>query len=389
MTELLCLQDARLERVTARVLACTPVEGGFAVVPDRTVLFPEGGGQPSDDGTLGGQPVLGLTRREDGGVEHLVAAPAAGEVEIVLDPGRRLDLTQQHSAQHLITAVALARFGLKTIAFHLGDGRSDVEFEADFLTPARLGELEAAVNEAIREARPVRLLLATREEAARLPVRSRRLPEGLEGPLRLVEIEGLDLNTCGGTHVTNTCELQAIKLLGTEKLCRGTRVFYLAGGRVLSALGQAQEREWELTRLLSAGPGEQAQAVARLQAELREAERARRALQAELAQALGASLAASGPVASLHRDDAGMDFARAVALAARQARPDLVLLLTGGGTQGFFLLAAPQPLAAALGPQVAALLGGRGGGGQGLYQGKAGDLSRRVEAVALLEAHAR
>ncbi len=385
MTILLCQRDARLERVTTTVCSCTPAEHGFAVVPAETVLFPEGGGQPSDAGTLAGQPVLALRRRDDGGVEHVVAAPVEGTVEIVLDLARRLDLMQQHSGQHLITALALARFDLPTIAFHLGAAVSDVEFDAPAVPPTTLAALEAAVNEAIREARGLRVHTVTREEAARMPVRSRRLPEGLEGPLRLVEIEGLDLNTCGGTHVANTAELQAVKLLGTEKLSRGTRVFYLAGGRVLAALGAAGEKDRELTRLTSVGPGEHLRVVAKLQHDLKEAERARRALANELADALGRALAAEGPVAALHRDDATMEFARGIANAARKANPDQLLLLTGGTSDGFFLVAGPEARVAAVGPRVAEVLGGLGGGGKGMFQGKAADLARRAEALALLE----
>jgi len=385
MTTLLCLTEPRRTRVTTRVVSCEPCEGGFAAIPEETVLYPEGGGQPSDAGTLGGQPVLTLRRRDDGGVEHVIVRPVAGEVTIELDWARRLDHMQQHSGQHLITAVALARLNLKTIAFHISPERSDVEFEVNGLSSVTLATLEAAVNDVIREARPLRVHLVTREEAEKLPVRSRRLPEGLEGPLRLVEIEGLDLNTCGGTHVATTAELQAVKLLGTEKLSRGTRVFYLVGGRVLSALGAAEEKDRALTQLTSAGPAEHLRVVAKLQGDLKDAEKTRRALSAELAEALGAGLAAQGPVAALHRDDATMDFARTIANAARKARPDLTLLLTGGTTDGFFLLAGPEALVAAAGPEVAALLGGKGGGGKGLFQGKAGDLARRGEAVRLLE----
>ena len=386
MTTLLCQSDARRTSVTTRVLSCTATEGGFAVVPAETVLYPEGGGQPSDTGRLGGQPVLELRRLEGGGVAHVVARPVEGQVTIELDWARRFDLMQQHSGQHLITAVALSRLNLATIAFHLGAEVSDVEFDANGLAPHTLATLEAAVNDAIREARAFTVHNVTREEAAKLPVRSRRLPEGLEGPLRLVEIAGMDLNTCGGTHVANTSELQAVKLLGTEKLSRGTRVFYVAGGRVLTALQAALEKDRELTRLTSAGPTEHLRVLAKLQSDLKDAEKTRRALAGELAEALGAALAAEGPVAALHRDDATMEFARTIANAARKANPDLLLLLTGGSADGFFLLAGPEARVAELGPRVAELLGGKGGGGKGLFQGKAADLGRLGEAVGLLRA---
>lgn len=154
---------------------------------------------------------------------------------------------------------------------------------------------------------------------------------------------------------------------------------------MLSALSAADEKDRALTQLTSAGPALHLRVIAKLQGDLKDAERTRRALSAELAEALGASLAAAGPVAALHRDDATMDFARAIANAARKARPDLTLLVTGGTTDGFFLLAGPEELVSAVGPEVAALLGGKGGGGKGMFHGKAGDLARRGGAVAWLE----
>ena len=104
----------------------------------ETVLYPEGGGQPSDHGTLAGQPVTGLSVDDEGKVAHRVEKPVSGTVEVILDWARRYDHMQQHTAQHLITAVACDLFSWNTTAFHLGEERSDIEVDCPDLAPAFL-----------------------------------------------------------------------------------------------------------------------------------------------------------------------------------------------------------------------------------------------------------
>jgi alanyl-tRNA synthetase len=199
--------------------------------------------------------------------------------------------------------------------------------------------------------------------------------------VRLLDIAGVDLNTCGGTHVANTSEIQAIKLTGTEPMRGGTRLFYLAGGRVLRRLELALARERDLTQRLSCGPEDHPAAVERLLDEAREQRRDRRALLQELAVHLGQSLIAEPGVASLHRSDGEMEFLHAIALAVREQQPDKWALLTGGERAGVFILLGPADSVASMGPFVADLLEGRGGGAKGIFQGKASRLDRRQEAL--------
>jgi Ser-tRNA(Ala) deacylase AlaX len=379
-------RDAHLTSLRTRVIGCGEAGdgsgSGFEAEFEDTLLYPEGGGQPGDHGRVDGRPVLGLRRAPGGGVLHRLAEPleVGREVEVELDWARRFDHMQQHSAQHLLTALALGEFGWPTTAFHLGPERSDLELGRDGLDLEALAPLHARANQIIREARPVGARWVEEAEIRELTVRSRLLPEGFQGPYRLVEIEGVDLNTCAGTHVASTAELQAVAFAGTERLRGGTRVFFLAGGRVLRELGQAVEHQRVLGELLSCPPADHPQAVRRLQAELREAGTQRRQLSAELAGALGGALAQGPQPAGLHRPGADMAFLQAVARAFQGARPDGLALLTGGG---LFVLAGPEERLKSLGPRVAAALGGRGGGGAGLYQGKAGDLGRAVLEKAL------
>lgn len=382
-----CQSDAYRRRFNTECVACLPAaDGAWLVTLADTILYPEGGGQPADTGTISGVPVLHVGKDATGAVVHRAAAPVPlGPVEVVVDWPRRFDHMQQHTAQHLITALAQDRFGWPTTAFHLSAGRSDVELDVGAPGEAQLADLEDAVNAEIRARRDVRSRLVDPGDLDRLGVRTRGLPDGFDGAVRLVEIEGIDLNTCGGTHVASTAELQAVALVGTERLRGGTRLFFLAGERVRRALADAQARERALTRLLSVGPEEQAAAAERLLAEAKDGSKAVRALLGEVAEAAGLALATTrGAVAAWHRADGDLALLGAVARAALEQRPDLLLLLTAGEREGVFLLAGPDARVAAAAPAVAEAMEGRGGGKGGRYQGKASRVDRRAAALALI-----
>ncbi len=367
-------------------------EGGraFAVLDD-TILYPEGGGQPADRGRLGETAVVDVQKR-DGAVRHYLedaaaAAPAAQPAVLTLDWQRRFDHMQQHTAQHLLSAIAADRFGWATTSFHLGERASDVELDAAALSAAQLGELEEAVAVEVRAARPVTARRVTTEEYAGLAVRTRGLPEGHTGDVRLVEIAGIDVTTCGGTHLASTAEIEAVALLGAEPMRGGTRLYFAAGGRLRRRLGEHEARAAELRRILEAPEEELAAAAKAKLDQLRDTQRRGRDLEGRLAEALADALAAGGrPLADLHVDDADGGFLQRLAALFQERAPAGAALLTTAGAKGaFFALAAgaESPLdVRAAGARVAELLDGRGGGSGRLFQGKAGSLAGRADALA-------
>ena len=257
-----------------RVVASGADAGRPWAVLEDTILYPEGGGQPSDRGTLNGVAVLDVQKRE-GAIRHTLAAPVAeGPADIVLDWERRFDHMQQHTGQHLLSAVAQDRFAWETTAFHLGPDVSDVELAAPSLSPKDLARLEEAVAAEIRAARPVVPRRVSLEEFRTLPVRTRGLPEGFTGDVRLVEIAGVDLNTCGGTHLANTAEIETIPLLWAESLRGGTRVFFAAGGRARRRLRRHEDRNAALRAALGASDEALLDAAKAKLDQLAEAERA-------------------------------------------------------------------------------------------------------------------
>jgi alanyl-tRNA synthetase len=403
-------RDAYLQTLETHVLR-SGADGGrpYAVLAD-TLLYPEGGGQPADRGFLESgdiavevvdvqrvmRSVTGSASHSDPPepeVRHFLGEPVAeGPMTVRLDWARRYDLMQQHTAQHLLSAVAADRFGWPTTSFHLGPEVCDVELDVPALGAAQLATLEEAVMVEVRAGRTVscRRVSMAEYEALGDRVRSRGLPEGFAGDVRLVEIDGIDLNTCGGTHLRSTAEIESLKLLGTERLRGGTRLYWVAGGRVRQRLGMREAQASELRTTLGASDDDLVEVARQKLSRLEQADRTQRALTKELATATATALLASAEAVVVrhfeHRDAAFVQEAGRAFAAGGGSR--LALLTSGTGERLAFVLAATAGAdvdVPAIGQRVAALLEGRGGGASQVFQGKAASLARTAEAQALLE----
>jgi alanyl-tRNA synthetase len=204
------------------------------VLLDRTAFYPTSGGQPHDVGRLGGTRVLDVLDRDDA-IIHVVDAPVPlGPVRGVVDAARRRDHMQQHSAQHLLSALAEDRWQWQTVSVHFGAADSTIEFATATITDLQLGQLEAAANQAVASA----LLVRVSQEDATTATGLRK-PTGRRGPIRIVTIEGVDRSACGGTHVMRTSEIGAVLLTGIERIRGQVRMAFVAGDRVLAQVRAA------------------------------------------------------------------------------------------------------------------------------------------------------
>jgi len=345
---------------------------GRRIYLDRTAFYPASGGQPHDTGSIAGVPLLEV---EDEGerIAHVVAAAVDGdEVDCRIDWERRFDHMQQHSGQHLLSAVFVERFGIATVSFHLGQDSSTIDLETAALDPARVLEAERRANEAVCENRPVAVSF---EDAAE--TRDLRKPSERAGTLRVVSIEGLDRSACGGTHVARTGEIGPILLRKLERIRNTTRVEFLCGGR---AVGRARADFDALSRVaqMVSGSLDEAPGLVAAQFEAaRNADKLRRKLEADLAQYQGRELySATAPDEAgvrrvLRRQPSGnledlraiaQSFtaqAKAVFVAALDEPPALLLAVSAdSGVDAGKLLKAALTQA-----------GGRGGGNQRMAQG--------------------
>ena len=220
MTEELFLEDSYLREFEARIVELS----GREVILDRTAFYPGGGGQPPDKGTLGIGPVRASVvdaRREGGEVVHVLDNPIPGtvrELEGELDWERRYGHMRHHTALHVLSGVIWKSFEAKVTGGQMRADRArmDFSFPGEWTT-AVVGEIERLTNEALASERPVKVYELPREEALKNPDLIRTqvnlVPERVK-VIRIVEIEGLDTQADGGTHVANTSEVGQIEITG-------------------------------------------------------------------------------------------------------------------------------------------------------------------------------
>jgi misacylated tRNA(Ala) deacylase len=221
--------DAYVRSSEATIDAATRLDdGGWEVVLDRTVFYPGGGGQPSDSGWLilanGERLDVEGARRVGPDIVHLVASggpdPQPGStVTAALDWERRHLLMRTHTALHTLCGVVWRDHGALVTGGNMEPGKGRLDFEFESLTGDLVAAIETSVNAEIAAARPIHVRFFPRDEAFAIPALIRTkinlLPPGIE-TVRAIEIEGLDLQADGGTHVANTREVGPIRVSGYE-----------------------------------------------------------------------------------------------------------------------------------------------------------------------------
>jgi alanyl-tRNA synthetase len=275
---------------------------------DRTAFYPTSGGQPFDagmlharlqDGTALTVSVEQVEEDEEGAVWHFVRQPltVGTHVEGVIDWERRFDHMQQHTGQHLLSAVFWRELQAATVSFHLGESSSTIDLGCGLLTPESLERVERIANEMIGEDRPVTAQFVSRAEAEAMlgAGELRKLPER-EGTIRLIDIADYDKNACGGTHVRSTGQIGGLLVRTVEKVSRGMRIEFLCGLRAVRAARADFAMLREASGLLSVGSGELAPSVVRLLAEGKASASERKKLREELAGLQAEKLAMDAPM---------------------------------------------------------------------------------------------
>lgn len=248
MTKRLFDIDSHLCRFSARVQSCEARGEGFAVVLDETAFAPEGGGQPSDLGVIGGVAVTNVIEK-DGEILHLVSAalPVGETVACELDFDRRLRHLQNHTAEHIVSGLFYREYGMNNVGFHLG--HEDVTLDLDgTVDVAMLRRIELLANVVVAENRVVRAYYPEKEELATLFYRSKG---EIDGAVRVVEIDGVDACACCVPHVKRTGEIGGIRLVSFMRYKGGTRIHMVAGLDALRVSVSDRDTLNEVGNLLS------------------------------------------------------------------------------------------------------------------------------------------
>ena len=236
-TEKLFYSYAADKPYAANIIAIQPWKDGTkaALVLDKTIFYPEGGGQPGDRGFINGYPLVDVQETADG-ILHIVPVepgkePVPGPAELILDAKRRRDLTVQHSAQHLLSGILLRMTGGPTVSMHLGDEATTIDVDRPQLPAQTLLVAEEEVAKAIEADLPIIVHLCPPEDIRGFPLR-KTPPQG-EEVIRVIEIRGQDHSPCCGTHCSSTGQIAMLRILGAEKHKGMTRISFIAGRRVL------------------------------------------------------------------------------------------------------------------------------------------------------------
>ena len=278
MTTRLYYTDAYLTEFDARVAELT--DDGRRVYLDRTAFYPTSGGQPHDLGTLAGVAVTDVVD-EGERIAHVLAAPLASTAEPVagvVNWERRFDHMQQHTGQHLLSAVFAELCGAGTVSVHFGAETSTLDLSTEALSRERLVEVEERANGLVFENRPVDVEFEDASRATGLRKASDR-----EGTLRIVSIASLDRSACGGTHVQATGAIGPILLRRLEKIRKATRVEFVCGLRAIRRARRDFEGLSRIATSLSAALDDAPALVIAQTEQLRDADNTRRKLERELA----------------------------------------------------------------------------------------------------------
>ena len=402
MTERLYYTDSYCTRFSAHVIECLTWEGHPTVVLDSTAFYPTSGGQPADRGTLDETAVLDIVvREEDGAIVHILECALSGpsspgkgdgvgvgyEVEGALDWPRRFDHMQQHTGQHILSAAFEQVLDVDTVGFHLGMEVSTVDLNVARLDLAAVMLVEELANRVVWEDRPVSVRFVGLEELVTLPLRH---PPSVEGPVRIVEVAGFDVNPCGGTHVARTGEIGLIKIVRLDYRGDETRVEFLCGGRALRDYRAKNAMANRLAGLLTVGHWELDHAVERLRVEAKQLRRELRRARERLLEVEATELAEVADIYGPHRvvcriwERREPGELRALAQKLAQ-RPDVVALLVSVGERTHLCFSRAEGLdldVAVLLREACTQLGGKGGGRPHLAQGSAPATDEaRVEAA--------
>jgi len=281
LTERLYYTDSYTAEFRAGIVDASPDRRRLYL--DRTAFYPTSGGQPHDLGSINGIRITEIVDEEDGRIAHVLESPVASdEADCRIDWERRFDHMQQHTGQHLLSAVLLELFDAQTISFHMGAESSTIDIARPALEPNEVRQALERANRIVFENRPVTVEFRHASEDLGL-----RKATAREGDVRIVAIQGMDRSACGGTHVRATGEIGPILIRKLEKIRGNIRLEFLCGLRAVRRAHADYEALAAIGRSLASTLDETPPLVAAQIEKLQDAEKSRRKLELELAQARG------------------------------------------------------------------------------------------------------
>lgn len=363
----------------ATVVSCEAREDGkYTVILDKTLFFPEEGGQSCDCGRLGGAEVIYVCEKE-GIISHITDRPleenalVSGEIDYY----ERFRKMQNHTAEHIVSGLIFKKFGLHNVGFHLSADSMTADFDGE-LDASQLELIETLANKAIFECHAVRGYYPDPEKLAKMEYRSKL---DLIENVRIVEIEGVDMCACCAPHVGNTGEIGLVKILYAEKYKGGVRLYMKAGYDALQGYRYEYEQSRRISVAISAKHSEVADGVDRLLAEME-------ALKGKISQMKREILVyklekieyAEGNLV-LFEDDGDMLSLRNLVNEAKLRCGGICACFSGNDAQGYkYIISSTTVDLRAKAKEINAAISGKGGGSGEMIQGSCTAKREEIES---------
>lgn len=243
------MENAYSKETDARIVGKEFKNNMWHIQLDRTIFYPDLlGGQPRDFGTINGEEVNGVYE-EDKNIYHIIEKNInTRDVKLMINWDHRFDMMQQHSGQHLLSSCFKKLLNTETIGFHLGLDSSTIDLNLKTFSLEESHRVEALANKIIQANFPIKSYFLSLEEALNLGFED--LPS-YEDNIRILEIENIDSNPCGGTHVNSTGEIGMVKIIKWVLVRKHIRIEFLCGNRALEDYSKKTLYLNELNQILS------------------------------------------------------------------------------------------------------------------------------------------
>lgn len=233
MTEKLYYVDPYLKECESEIVEVIKNQEKVFVVLDKTIFYPEGGGQPSDTGNINGINVIYVYEKNNIIYHQVEKELLCGKAICRVDFERRFDFMQQHSGEHLLSGAIYKLYKGNNKGFHLGEEYVTLDIDMYPFTDAMVKEIETEVNRYIYMNEAFTTYIVDKENLDKIPSRKK---VDVNEDIRIVEAKNMDCCPCCGTHVLRTGEIGLIKILKVEKYKGISRIYIKCGKRAYEDL---------------------------------------------------------------------------------------------------------------------------------------------------------
>ena len=352
-------------------------DGKYNVILDKTLFFPEEGGQSSDTGSLDGA-VVSCVYEKSGVIFHITdkPLPEGASVSGEIDFRERFRKMQNHTAEHIVSGLIYKNFGFHNVGFHLSRDEMTADFDGE-LDAEQIRSIETLANKAIFECRAVRGYYPDCDELSRLEYRSKI---DLSENVRIVEIEGVDLCACCAPHVSNTGEIGLVKILYGEKYKGGVRLYMKAGYDALEGYRAEYEQCRRISVAISAKHGEVADGVDRLIGDMEVLRGRLSNLKREITALRLEKIEYTDGDLCIFEDDGDMISLRNLVNEAKKRCGGICACFSGNDESGYkYIISSTSVDLRSKSKEINAAISGKGGGSSEMIQGSCSAKREEIE----------